>query len=65
VKEQIKMGARAVDPDGLTPREVYRRVSLVAHEVVARQYALLNDEVLPALAKEGIRFLRRGAWNAA
>ena len=65
VKEQIKMGARAVDPDGLVPREVYQRVSKGAHEIVARQYALLNDEILPALAKEGIRFLRRGVWNAA
>ena len=65
VKEQIKMGAGAVDPDGLTPREVYRRVSKAAHDIVARQYALLNDEVLPALAKEGIRFLRRGAWNSS
>jgi polyphosphate kinase len=65
VKEQLKLGAGAADPDGLTPREVFAQVTRVAHEIVDRQYALLNGEVLPALAKQGIRFLRRGEWSGA
>ena len=32
---------------------------------MARQYQLLNQDVLPGLANEGIRFLRRAAWNDA
>ena len=32
---------------------------------MARQYQVLNEEVLPQLAAEGIRFLRRSKWNAA
>ncbi len=65
VKEQLKLGAAAADADGLAPREIFARVTEVAHALVDRQYALLNDEVLPALAKAGIRFLRRGEWTAA
>ena len=63
VKEQIKMGAAAAGPDGLTPLEVFRQVAARAQGIVERQYQLLNDEILPALRKEGIRFLRRSEWN--
>ena len=65
VKEQVKLGAGSADPDGLTPREVFTRVAAEAHELVGRQYRLLNDEILPALAKAGIRFLRRAEWTPA
>jgi polyphosphate kinase len=63
VKEQIKLGAAAAGPDGLTPLEVFRLVAQAAHEIVERQYRLLNDEIFPALAKEKIRFLRRSEWT--
>jgi polyphosphate kinase len=65
VKEQIKLGAAAAGPDGLPPAEVFKQVARAAHEIVHRQYKLLNEEMFPALAKEGIRFLRRSEWNAA
>ena len=65
LKEQIKLGAVAPGHDGLTPHEVYRRVSAQAHDLVAEQYELLNDVMLPALDKQGIRFLRRNSWNEA
>ncbi len=65
LKEQIKTGAVASPgPDGLTPLEAFRQVSARAQGIVERQYQLLNEEILPALAKEGIRFLRRATWNA-
>ena len=65
VKEQIKLGAAAAGPDGLTPLEVFRQVSARAQGIVERQYRLLNEEILPALAKEGVRFLRRSEWSPA
>ena len=65
VKEQLKVGAAAADPDGLTPREIFTRVVVAARQVVDRQYALLNEAILPALAAAGIRFLRRGEWTPA
>ncbi|MGZ5037233.1 MAG: polyphosphate kinase 1 [Usitatibacter sp.] len=65
VKEQIKLGAAAAGPDGLTPLEVFKQVAKAAHEIVDRQYRLLNEAILPALAKEKIRFLRRAEWTPA
>jgi polyphosphate kinase len=63
VKEQIKLGAAAAGPDGLTPLEVFRQVAARAQGIVESQYRLLNEEIFPALAKEGIRFLRRAEWT--
>jgi polyphosphate kinase len=63
VKEQIKLGAAAAGPDGMTPLEVFRQVSARAQGIVEKQYRLFNEELLPALAKEGIRFLRRSEWT--
>src|SRR3954465_15251118 len=63
VKEQIKLGAAAAGADGLTPLKVFRQVAARAQGIVERQYRLLNEEILPALAKENIRFLRRTEWT--
>jgi len=63
LKEQIKLGSHSTGPDGLQPTEVLRRVTLEAHTLIAEQYALLNDVILPALEKEGIAFIRRGLWT--
>jgi polyphosphate kinase len=42
---------------------VFRRVTEQAHELIAEQYSLLNDTILPALAAEGIVFVRRSLWD--
>jgi len=65
LKEQIKMGLPGSGPDGMTPRETFLQVSKVAHEIVERQYRLLNDSILPALERERIRFLRRSEFTDA
>ena len=64
LKEQIKLNADNRSQDGQTPKETFRLVAQEAHVMVAQQYALLNDEIFPALAAQGIRFLRRAQWNA-
>ena len=63
VKEQIKLGTGAAGPDGLTPLAVFRQVSARAQGIVERQYRLLNEEILPELSRQGIRFLRRSEWT--
>jgi polyphosphate kinase len=40
-------------------------VSSEAHALVADQYQLLNEVVLPALGREGIVFPKREDWSAA
>jgi polyphosphate kinase len=63
LKEQINAGVTTLSPDGLTPRQAYKAICLAAHELVDRQYDLLNESILPALAAEDIRFIRRTHWN--
>jgi polyphosphate kinase len=65
LKEQIKLGLPEPGPDGRAPTEVFEAVSREAHALVAEQYQLLNQTVLPALAGEGIVFPKREDWSAA
>jgi len=65
IKEQIKLRSHATGADRLGAYEVFRRITQEAHTLIKEQYALLNDVILPALAKEGIVFLRRSEWNEA
>ncbi|MGG7056382.1 polyphosphate kinase 1 [Nitrosomonas sp. ANs5] len=65
LKEQIKLDSPGFGPDGMAPSQAFNLVSDRAHQVVARQYHLFNDSILPALAKQGIQFLRRHTWSDA
>jgi len=65
LKEQIRANSTQLSPDGLTARQQFRAVSDVAHELVAHQYDVLNREVIPELAAQGIHFIRRTQWNEA
>jgi polyphosphate kinase len=65
LKEQIKLGLPELGPDGAGPAEVFAAVSSQAHALVAEQYGLLNNAVLPALAGQGILFPKREEWNSA
>ncbi|MCK9388472.1 MAG: polyphosphate kinase 1 [Sulfuritalea sp.] len=63
LKEQIKLGSHAAGADGMPPQEVLRRVTEQTHQLIAEQYALLNDAILPALEEQGIAFFRRSLWS--
>lgn len=63
LKDQIKYDATHASADGLLPRQVFAKVSTLAHALIDQQYRILNDSVLPRLAEQDIRFLRRGQWN--
>ncbi len=65
LKAQLELGLDFTGPDGTSPAQVFHEVSQRAHELVARQYQLWNDEVVPQLARERIRFLRRHEWDEA
>ena len=63
LKEQIKLGGVAAGADGLTAKQTLALVREQAHQLITRQYQILNTDILPALDKQGIRFLRRTIWN--
>jgi len=56
LKEQIALHATATGPDGMSARQVFKRVTEQAHELVEQQYLLLNEGILPELARHDIRF---------
>ena len=64
LKQQVEYGSTQTGADGLTPGDVLHRISVQAHELVQEQYEVLNENILPALGKEGIRFLRREEWTS-
>ncbi|WP_096086912.1 polyphosphate kinase 1 [Agaribacterium haliotis] len=49
--------------DGAHPKQVLSEISRICHDVVDEQYKILNDTLIPELAKEGISFLRRNQWT--
>src|SRR6185312_6143337 len=64
LKETLKLGLAEAGPDGRAAADVFAEVSREAHALVAEQYQLLNQTVLPALEREGIVFPRREQWDA-
>ncbi len=48
---------------GACTAQSFEELSAAAHDMVARQYALYNDELLPAFAKHGIRIVSHGERN--
>ena len=63
LQAEIEAGLAPVYPEHLRADQVYRQVAIEAHELVARQYQLLNEEILPGLEQQGIRFLRRSGFT--
>jgi polyphosphate kinase len=60
---EIEAGTAPLGSDQMRAEQVYRQVAREAHELVARQYQLLNEEILPGMEREGIRFLRRSEFT--
>jgi len=63
LKQQVMYGAVQAGPDNIGPAEALKRISEAAHRLVAEQYRLLNETIIPELAKENIRFVRRTQWK--
>ncbi len=55
--EQVAAGISATPPDGMTPNEQLAAVRRRAGQLSERHAALTRNEILPALAKEGIVFV--------
>ncbi len=63
LKQQADYDSTAHGPDLLNPAEQLQRISTVAHALVDEQYAILNDALMPALAREGIQILLSKTWT--
>ena len=65
IKQQVKYGSVQAGADNLSPQEMLKRISEVAHVLVEEQYRVMNEMITPALMKEKIRLLRRTQWQPA
>ena len=63
IKQKILGGVEAAGIDGFSPQQELNAINVAAQEFVAKQYALLNQVLLPALAEEDIKFFVRNNWN--
>jgi polyphosphate kinase len=58
LKRRIATGLAVRSASGLEPREVLEEISTGAHELAALHAAVFQDQVRPALTREGIAILR-------
>ncbi|RDI99704.1 polyphosphate kinase 1 [Dyella solisilvae] len=63
LKSQIAFDHEIVGSDGVSPRKALAEISEITHKQIERQYAILNDRILPELARNGIRIVRRNEWS--
>ncbi len=61
--ELQEAGAIQAGPDGLTVPEQLRAIRARAGRLVGEQYELLNDVLMPELARNGIVFLSPETWT--
>ncbi|MBH0085712.1 polyphosphate kinase 1 [Psychrobacter sp. SCQQ22] len=62
--QKLNIGDVSTSVHGMRPSEVLNEISTVMHDAIDEQYRILNEDVLPALAKEDIRYLKRDELNA-
>lgn len=63
LQEQVATGSTHAGPDNIGPQELLRQIADQTHGLVDAQYRILNDELIPVLEREGIRFTRRTEWT--
>lgn len=61
--QKMKQGDQVSSLDGRKPSEILQIISDIAHRAVSEQYRMLNEDILPELAKHEIRYLRRDELN--
>ncbi len=61
--KQVELGSTQAGPDNMSPLDILKTAGERAQQLVAEQYRVLNDVLLPELAQENIRFIRRKDWS--
>jgi polyphosphate kinase len=65
LREQLDHASEGKASDRVGIERVLADIAHRTRELVARQYRVLNEQIFPLLASEGIRFLRRREWTDA
>jgi len=64
LKQKIELGSVQADADNMAPNEVLNAISHNAQQIVAEQYRVLNDVLIPSLAEKDVYFIRRDEWSS-
>jgi polyphosphate kinase len=64
LQQRLGLAAAPLSPDDTPVNDTLRNIRVEASDLVAEQYRVLNELVLPALADEHIHIIRRDHWNA-
>ena len=64
LKQQLSLELTSIGADALSPTAALQRIHEVTHDLVDRQYKLLNETLIPALKQERIHFVRLTQWDA-
>ncbi|MBY4896238.1 polyphosphate kinase 1 [Cupriavidus sp. AU9028] len=65
LKEQMRDNPSGLTQDGLSVQQAYQLATQRTQRLVAAQYAMLQDVILPLLEREGVFFHLTGSWNEA
>lgn len=65
LKEQLRQAPEVAGADGRVPAEALAAVAESAQALVAKQYTLLDTEILPQLREAGVSLLRVPDWTPA
>ena len=63
IKEQLKSNPHNTTPDGLKIKDAYKVIAEKSHELVARKFSLLQEDILPKLDKAGVKFYPSTEWT--
>jgi len=63
LKQRVEIGAGPAGPGDLTPQQLLDEIRYRTNNLVTKQYEMLNNVLLPALADARIHFLHRHEWN--
>lgn len=64
IMQKFSMGDVSTSAHGMRPSELLNEISTITHDAIDEQYRILNEDILPALALEDIRYLKRDELNA-
>lgn len=61
--QRVEIGAAPSAPDNYPPGQLLDTIRDLTRQLVAEQYELLNQDILPELARSGIEFAARVSWT--
>ncbi|MBP6496640.1 MAG: polyphosphate kinase 1 [Psychrobacter sp.] len=64
IMQKLNLGDVSISIHGMRPSEILNEISAVTHDAIAEQYRILNEDILPALALDDIRYLKRDELNS-